>query len=46
MVYPPDILTIVFEAFDERWIRSREVQELEKHWGLFKIKRTPKLVKG
>lgn len=38
------ILTFVFEAFDESWKGSHEPMEPEKHWGLFKIDRTPKLV--
>ena len=38
------ILTFVFEAFDEYWKGSSEPLEPEKHWGLFKIDRTPKLV--
>ncbi len=38
------ILTFVFEAFDESWKGSNEPLEPEKHWGLFKIDRTPKLV--
>ncbi len=38
------ILTFVFEAFDEPWKGSPEPSEPEKHWGLFKVDRTPKLV--
>jgi exo-beta-1,3-glucanase (GH17 family) len=38
------ILTFVFEAFDESWKGSNEPFEPEKHWGLYKIDRTPKLV--
>ena len=38
------ILTFVFEAFDEPWKGSGEALEPEKHWGLFKVDRTPKLV--
>jgi exo-beta-1,3-glucanase (GH17 family) len=38
------ILTFVFEAFDETWKGSHEFLEPEKHWGLFKMDRTPKLV--
>lgn len=38
------ILTFVFEAFDETWKGSAEPLEPEKHWGLFKTDRTPKLV--
>ena len=37
------ILTFVFEAFDEPWKGSPDPQEPEKHWGLFKLDRTPKL---
>jgi len=39
-----NILTFVFEAFDEPWKGSEEALEPEKHWGLFKVDRTPKLV--
>ncbi len=39
-----NILTFVFEAFDEEWKGSHEPLEPEKHWGLFKIDRTSKLV--
>ncbi len=38
------ILVFVFEAFDEPWKGSPEPLEPEKHWGLFKVDRTPKLV--
>lgn len=38
------ILTFVFEAFDESWKGSPEPLEPEKHWGLFKVDRKPKLV--
>jgi exo-beta-1,3-glucanase (GH17 family) len=38
------ILTFVFEAFDEPWKGSPDPQEPEKHWGLFTVKRKPKLV--
>ncbi|WP_339917818.1 glycosyl hydrolase family 17 protein [Yeosuana marina] len=38
------ILTFVFEAFDEPWKGSPEPLEPEKHWGLFNVDRTPKLV--
>ena len=38
------VLTFVFEAFDESWKGSPEPLEPEKHWGLYKIDRTPKLV--
>lgn len=37
------ILTFVFEAFDEPWKGSPDPMEPEKHWGLFKEGRTPKL---
>jgi exo-beta-1,3-glucanase (GH17 family) len=39
-----NITTFFFEAFDESWKGSHEPLEPEKHWGLFKIDRTPKLV--
>jgi exo-beta-1,3-glucanase (GH17 family) len=38
------ILTFVFEAFDEPWKGSPDPLEPEKHWGLFDVNRTPKLV--
>lgn len=38
------ILTFVFEAFDEPWKGSPDPLEPEKHWGLFKVDRTPKRV--
>jgi exo-beta-1,3-glucanase (GH17 family) len=38
------IFTFVFEAFDEPWKGSPHPLEPEKHWGLFKVDRTPKLV--
>ncbi|HKL14196.1 MAG TPA: glycosyl hydrolase family 17 protein [Balneolaceae bacterium] len=37
------ILTYFFEAFDETWKGSPHPAEPEKHWGLFKIDRTPKM---
>jgi len=37
------ILTFVFEAFDEPWKGSADPLEPEKHWGLFRLDRTPKL---
>lgn len=39
-----DIITFVFEAFDEKWKGSPDEFEPEKHWGLFKSNRTPKKV--
>lgn len=39
-----NILTYVFEAFDENWKGSPDPMEPEKHWGLFHADRTPKLV--
>lgn len=39
-----NVLTFYFEAFDENWKGSSEPLEPEKHWGLFKTDRTPKLV--
>lgn len=38
------ILTFVFEAFDEPWKGSADPLEPEKHWGLFTVDRNPKLV--
>ena len=38
------VLTYVFEAFDEPWKGSPDPLEPEKHWGLFNVDRTPKLV--
>ena len=38
------ILCFLFEAFDEDWKGSPEPLEPEKHWGLYKIDRKPKLV--
>jgi hypothetical protein len=38
------ILTFVFEAFDEPWKGSPHPEEPEKHWGLFRVDRSPKLV--
>lgn len=31
-----------FEAFDEPWKGSAHPNEVEKHWGLFRVDRTPK----
>ena len=39
-----DVLTFVFEAFDESWKGSSEALEPEKHWGLFTVDRKPKKV--
>ena len=36
------ILTFVFEAFDERWKGSDDPLEPEKHWGIYKENRTAK----
>lgn len=38
-----NILAFFFEAFDESWKGSPEPLEPEKHWGLFKMDRTPKM---
>lgn len=38
-----NILCFFFEAFDEYWKGSPEPLEPEKHWGLFKIDRSPKM---
>jgi exo-beta-1,3-glucanase (GH17 family) len=39
-----DIMTFIFEAFDEPWKGSPEALEPEKHWGLFTVDRKPKKV--
>ncbi len=39
-----NIMTFVFEAFDEPWKGSPEALEPEKHWGLFTVDRKPKKV--
>ncbi len=39
-----NILTFVFEAFDEPWKGSPDPLEPEKHWGLFDVNRQPKAV--
>ncbi|WP_207632604.1 hypothetical protein [Foetidibacter luteolus] len=38
-----DVLVFFFEAFDESWKGSPDLNEPEKHWGLYKTNRTPKL---
>jgi len=38
-----NILTFFFEAFDESWKGSPEPMEPEKHWGLIRNDRTPKM---
>ena len=37
------IATFYFEAFDENWKGGEHPDEVEKHWGLFRADRTPKL---
>ena len=39
-----NILTFVFEAFDEPWKGSPDPDEPEKHWGVFTVDRKPKEV--
>lgn len=39
-----NIMTFVFEAFDELWKGSEDPLEPEKHWGLFTVDRKPKKV--
>ncbi len=39
-----EIMTFLFEAFDEPWKGSPEAMEPEKHWGLYTVDRTPKKV--
>ncbi|MCB9080142.1 MAG: glycosyl hydrolase [Lewinellaceae bacterium] len=43
-VQQENILTFFFEAFDESWKGSPDPLEPEKHWGLFRMDRTPKEV--
>ena len=38
------VLTFVFEAFDEPWKGSADPDEPEKHWGLYTVERQPKEV--
>ncbi len=38
------VLTFIFEAFDEPWKGSPDPMEPEKHWGIFTVDRKPKLV--
>jgi exo-beta-1,3-glucanase (GH17 family) len=38
-----NILTYFFEAFDEPWKGSPDPNEPEKHWGLYKVDRKPKI---
>jgi len=35
--------TFLFEAFDENWKGGSHPDEVEKHWGLYRADRTPKL---
>lgn len=37
------VLVYFFEAFDENWKGSNDPLEPEKHWGLYRADRTPKL---
>ena len=39
-----NLLTFVFEAFDEPWKGSPDPDEPEKHWGLFTVDRRPKKI--
>lgn len=39
-----NVLVFFFEAFDEKWKGSSHPLEPEKHWGVFRADRTPKLV--
>ena len=36
------LLVYFFEAFDENWKGGEHPDEVEKHWGLFNVDRTPK----
>ncbi len=44
--YEQRILVYVFEAFDENWKGSDHPLEPEKHWGLYRANRQPKLAVG
>jgi exo-beta-1,3-glucanase (GH17 family) len=35
--------TVVFEAFDENWKGGSDAADVEKHWGVYRADRTPKL---
>ncbi len=37
------VTTFTFEAFDENWKGSPDPDDAEKHWGLFRADRSPKL---
>jgi exo-beta-1,3-glucanase (GH17 family) len=37
------IVTFFFEAFDENWKGGEHPNEVEKHWGVFRADRTPKM---
>jgi len=37
------IPTFIFEAFDEHWKGGTDDDDVEKHWGLYRADRTPKL---
>ena len=39
-----EVLTFLFEAFDEPWKGSPDPLEPEKHWGIYTVDRQPKLV--
>ncbi len=36
------VATFLFEAFDEPWKGAGHSEDVEKHWGLFRVDRTPK----
>jgi len=38
-----DVTMFIFEAFDEPWKGSNQWDEPEKHWGIYDVKRQPKL---
>jgi exo-beta-1,3-glucanase (GH17 family) len=37
------VTVFIFEAFDEKWKGGDHPNEVEKHWGLYRADRTPKL---
>ena len=40
------VTVFFFEAFDENWKGGDHPAEVEKHWGLFRADRSPKLAMG
>lgn len=40
------VTTFTFEAFDENWKGGASADDVEKHWGLYRADRSPKLAAG